>query len=181
MGDLRYAYYPGCSLGSSAKEYDRSLREVFDRLEIELVDIENWNCCGATPAGQDELLAYSLAARNLVWAEERRLDVVAPCSECFKNLHKAAGAAHNDRATRAQVNAILGGRTFRGTVLVKHPLEVVVRDVGLERVGALVKRPLYILIIDGVFEPFTTFRAEDAQIVWGGYGIGGYGTTGYGY
>jgi len=46
---------------------------------------------------------------------------------------------------------------------------------------ALVKRPLYILIIDGVFEPFTTFRAEDAQIVWGGYGIGGYGTTGYGY
>jgi len=43
------------------------------------------------------------------------------------------------------------------------------------------KRPLYIVIIDGVFEPFTTFRAEDVQVVWGGYGIGGYGTTGYGY
>ena len=43
------------------------------------------------------------------------------------------------------------------------------------------KRPLYLLIIDGVFEPLTTFRADDAQVIWGGYGIGGYGTTGYGY
>jgi hypothetical protein len=46
---------------------------------------------------------------------------------------------------------------------------------------ALQKRPLYLVIIDGVFDPLTTFRAEDAQVVWGGYGIGGYGTTGYGY
>ena len=45
----------------------------------------------------------------------------------------------------------------------------------------LQKRPLYLLIIDGVFEPLTTFRADDAQVIWGGYGIGGYGTTGYGY
>ena len=43
------------------------------------------------------------------------------------------------------------------------------------------KRPLYIVIIDGVFDPLTTFRAEDEQITWGGYGVGGYGTTGYGY
>lgn len=45
----------------------------------------------------------------------------------------------------------------------------------------LQKRPLYLLIIDGVFEPLTTFRADDAQVIWGGYGIGGYGKTGYGY
>jgi len=44
----------------------------------------------------------------------------------------------------------------------------------------LVKRPLYVLLIDGVLEPLTTFRAEEAQVVWGGYGVGGYGTTGYG-
>ena len=45
----------------------------------------------------------------------------------------------------------------------------------------LEKRPLYYLLIDGVMEPLTTFRADDAQITWGGYGMGGYGTTGYGY
>ena len=142
MTELRYAYYPGCSLGSSAKEYDRSLRAVFDTLGVELVDIENWNCCGATPAGQDELLAYSLAARNLAWAEERKLDVVAPCSECFKNLHKAAEALRADADLRAEVNEIIGGRGFHGKIGVKHPLEVVVRDVGLERVRGLVARPL---------------------------------------
>ncbi len=45
----------------------------------------------------------------------------------------------------------------------------------------LQKRPLYLVVIDGVFEPLTTFRADDTQVIWGGYGIGGYGTTGYGY
>jgi hypothetical protein len=45
---------------------------------------------------------------------------------------------------------------------------------------ALQKRPLYVLLIDGVLDPLTTFRAEHVQVVWGGYGIGGYGTTGYG-
>ena len=76
MSNLRYAYYPGCSLESSAKEYDASVRLVFKHLGVELVEIERWNCCGATPAGQDELLAYALAARNLAWAEERKLK---PC------------------------------------------------------------------------------------------------------
>jgi len=142
MGDLRYAYYPGCSLGSSAKEYDRSLRAVFKALDIELIEIENWNCCGATPAGRDELLAYSLAARNLAWAEDRGLDVVAPCSECFKNLYKAAKSLKSDAGLRDEVNEIIEGREYRGEITVKHPLEVVVRDVGLDRVKEKVTEPL---------------------------------------
>jgi len=142
MGTLQYAYYPGCSLGSSAKEYDRSLRAVFEALDIELIEIENWNCCGATPSGRDELLAYSLAARNLAWAEARGLDVVAPCSECFKNLHKAAKAMKSDSRMRAEVNEIIGGAGYHGKIRVKHPLEVVVRDVGLDRVKESVVAPL---------------------------------------
>ena len=142
MSNLRYAYYPGCSLESSAKEYDTSVRLVFKHLDIELVEIEGWNCCGATPAGQDELLAYALAARNLAWAEERKLNVVVPCSECFKNLHRAAEAMRDDRQLREQVNQFLPKGKFQGRVVVKHPLEVIVRDVGLERVKALVTHPL---------------------------------------
>ncbi len=45
----------------------------------------------------------------------------------------------------------------------------------------LSKRPLYLVFIEGVLEPLTTFRLEDTQVAWGGYGVGGYGTTGYGY
>jgi len=142
MAKLRYAYYPGCSLTTSAKEYDQSLRAVFERLDVELIEIEDWNCCGATPAGQDELLAHSLAARNLAWAEARGLDVLTPCSECYKNLARAAEALHEDAHLRREVNAILEGRTVRGVVRVKHPLEAIVRDVGLERVKSLTTFPL---------------------------------------
>jgi len=142
MAKLRYAYYPGCSLSTSAREYDLSVRAVFEHLDVELIEIEQWNCCGATPAGQDELLATALAARNLAWAEERGLDVVVPCSECFKNLSKAARALREDRRLRHEVNAILEGYAVQGRLKVKHPLEAIVRDVGLERVKALVTRPL---------------------------------------
>jgi heterodisulfide reductase subunit B len=142
MTTLRYAYYPGCSLESSAKEYDTSTRAVCDLLGVELVDIEDWNCCGATPAGQDELLAHSLSARNLAWAEERGLDVIAPCSECYKNLARAAQALREDPHMRAEINAVLAPLSLRGKVRVKHPLEVIVRDVGLDRVRSLVKFPL---------------------------------------
>jgi len=138
----QYAYYPGCSLGSSAREYDTSLRAVFKLLGVELIEIEGWTCCGATPAGHDPLLAGALAARNLAWAEARGLDVVAPCSECFKNLHKSLLALRADRRLRDEVNALLDGPAFRGSIDVKHPLEVVVRDVGLERVRELVRQPL---------------------------------------
>ncbi len=142
MGALRYAYYPGCSLESSAREYDLSLRAVCEKLDVELLDIEDWNCCGATPAGQDELLAHSLSARNLAWAEERGLDVLVPCSECYKNLARAAKALREDPQMRREINAILDPLKVKGHVRVKHPLEVFVRDVGLERIRSLVTFPL---------------------------------------
>ena len=142
MTTLRYAYYPGCSLESSAKEYDHSVRAVCERLGVELVDIEDWNCCGATPAGQDELLAHSLSARNLAWAEARGLDVIAPCSECYKNLARAAQALREDAGMRREINTVLAPLTLKGKVRVKHPLEVIVRDVGLDKVRSLVTFPL---------------------------------------
>jgi heterodisulfide reductase subunit B len=142
MANLRYAYYPGCSLTTSAKEYDWSTRAVFERLGVELVEIEHWSCCGATPANANELLAHALSARNLAWAEARGLDVVVPCSECFKNLYKAAKIVREDRHARQEINAILGNSKLQGKVKVKHPLEVLVRDVGLEKIKAAVSRPL---------------------------------------
>ena len=85
----QYAYYPGCSLESLAKEYDASAKEVANYLGLELNELQDWNCCGATAYFPvDELLAYSLVARNLAIAEKSGLsDFVAPCSACFKNAY----------------------------------------------------------------------------------------------
>lgn len=131
---MRYAYYPGCSLASSAKEYDLSLRAVFERVGIELVEIEDWNCCGATPGGAtDKVTSTALAARNLAWAEERGLEVVAPCSACYKNLRKATLALRDSAELRDKVNARLNGRRVERGPTVKGPVEVLTIDLGLDR------------------------------------------------
>ena len=138
---MKYAYYPGCSLESSAKEYDLSVRAVFEKLGIELVEIEDWNCCGATPGGAtDEVTATALAARNLAWAEERGLEVMAPCSACYKNLRKATLALRASPELREKVNARLRGRQVQYGPTVKGPVEVLVVDLGLDKLE--VTRPL---------------------------------------
>lgn len=131
---MKYAYYPGCSLESSAKEYDMSLRAVFERLGIELVEIEDWNCCGATPGGAtDKVTATALSARNLAWAEEQGLEVLAPCSACYKNLRKATLALRESAELREKVNARLGDRRVEYGPTVKGPVEVLLVDLGLDK------------------------------------------------
>lgn len=134
---MKYAYFPGCSLESSAKEYDMSLRAVFERLGIELVEIEDWNCCGATPgSATDKVTGIALSARNLAWAEERGLEVVAPCSACYKNLRKATLALRDSPELRKEVNARLDGRRIEYGPTVKGPVEVLVVDLGLDNINA---------------------------------------------
>jgi heterodisulfide reductase subunit B len=134
---MKYAYYPGCSLESSAKEYDMSLRAVFQQVGIELVEIEDWKCCGATPGGAtDKVTGTALIARNLAWAEERGLEIVAPCSACYKNLRKATLALQEDRELRAKVNDRLEGRHIERGPVVKGPVEVLLVDLGLDKVEA---------------------------------------------
>ncbi len=141
---MRYAYYPGCSLESTAQEYDTSMRASFERLGIELIELDDWNCCGASPAAYvDPLLAYALPARDLARAESLGLTMTAPCSACYKNMLKTHHAAREDAALLAEINDVLGdGLEYRAESRVKHPLEVVVFDYGLEALKEQVSRPL---------------------------------------
>ncbi len=86
----RYLYYPGCSLRGTGKAYEESLLAVFKALNIELEELEDWNCCGATAyMAIDEVSSFALAGRNLAIAEKKNLDLLAPCSACFLVLNKA--------------------------------------------------------------------------------------------
>jgi heterodisulfide reductase subunit B len=139
---MNYAYFPGCSQEASAEEYNRSWQAVARQLEaLDLTEIPDWNCCGATPAATvNPLLPHALAARNLAIAEEMGMDVVAPCASCYKNMNKASHALNDDPALLAQVNATLDGHQLGRAPAVRHPLDVVVNDVGLDNIP--VKRPL---------------------------------------
>ena len=153
---MTYAYYPGCSLTGTAKEYDLSWQAVCKKLDITLTEIPDWNCCGASPAHiLDPALGLALSARNLAYAEEQQLDVIAPCVGCYKNLRKAAKEVHQDARKQEQVARALG-QAFRGQVTVKHPVEVLLLDVGLDTLTEKVTRPLKALKVASYYGCYLT-------------------------
>ena len=84
---MKLSYYPGCSLEGVASDYARSIDTVFKNLGIDLIEIEDWSCCGATAAHSlSEMMAVALPARNLAAAEKSGLDIIAPCARCFNSL-----------------------------------------------------------------------------------------------
>jgi len=93
----KIAYYPGCSLKSTAMDFNVSIEKVLDLLEIEYEEVSDWNCCGTTPASNisDELVA-TLAARNLLLADKMGLnEILCPCISCYNKLHKASYYLNN--------------------------------------------------------------------------------------
>jgi heterodisulfide reductase subunit B len=86
---LKVSYYPGCSLHGTAKEYDQSVRAVSRALGIELKEVDDWSCCGATSAHSTNFkLSIALPARNLIAAEKNALDVMVPCAACLTALKR---------------------------------------------------------------------------------------------
>jgi len=133
----RYAYYPGCSLETMAASYHVSSMEVADRLGIELEEIEDWNCCGATAYSKvDELLATVLCARNLALAEKQGLNIVAPCNACYKNLWTANAAMRRDPDLAEHMNYALEADDlhYGGTVDVSHIMHAFVTDEAMESI-----------------------------------------------
>ncbi|MDQ0287540.1 heterodisulfide reductase subunit B [Desulfofundulus luciae] len=138
---MKFAYYPGCSLETSGKEYDLSTRAVSKHLGIELTEVPDWSCCGATAGhSTSHLLALALPARNLALAEETGLDVTAPCAACYQRLALACHELNQNPQLREKVNEITG-RPFHGKIKVISILEVI-SSVGLEQIRAQVVKPL---------------------------------------
>lgn len=142
MSELRYSYYPGCSLHASASEYDLSTREVFKALGIGLDEVPDWICCGATPAHNvDELLSLSLCAKNLELAGQVPGDMAVACAACFSRLKFAQHVLkENDQKLRQVEQAIDAKVPLDQTV--KHLLEILVQDLGTERLSQAVRKPL---------------------------------------
>ena len=140
-----YAYYPGCSLETAASPYDKSVREVFKTLGINLHEIEDWNCCGATMyMSVNNTVAYSISARNLAIAQKMGMDVCAPCSSCFTILQKTNRYIDWDPKEREKINQALAAAnlTYDKPVAVRHPLDILVNEIGLDALKAKVVNSL---------------------------------------
>ncbi len=142
---LEYAYYPGCSLENSAGSYDKSIREVFNRLGVGLHEIEDWNCCGATMyMSVKKIIGYAISARNLAIAQNMGMQICAPCSSCYTILRKTnRHIAWNDKE-RIKINEALkaAGLSYDTIVEVRHPLDILTRDIGLDFIKEKVVKPL---------------------------------------
>lgn len=139
---MKYGYFPGCSLLSTAVEYDRSARAVLRELGVECEEIDDWVCCGATPAhATSHLLSLALPAISCAAAEKQNLDVLTCCSACYSRLKQANHDLKGDPELLAQVNEIIE-EDFHAEGRVVHITEVLAREVGMDAIRARVSRPL---------------------------------------
>jgi heterodisulfide reductase subunit B len=145
----QYLLYPGCSMEHSARAYEKSLNAVSAPLDIQLHELEDWNCCGATEyLGISLTPAYALIARNLAIgakAANGTRELVAPCSACYLNLAKADHYMSEQPALGEKVNEALAAGDLAyepGSLNIRHILDVMVNDVGLETIEKLVVQPL---------------------------------------
>jgi len=141
----QYAYFPGCSLEKIALSYNQSTKEITKKLGVELKELEDWNCCGATAYSHvDEILAYTLCARNIAMAEKENLDLVTPCSACYKNTFFTNQYLKKDPDMADHINVALqeDDLHFSGSISIRNLFDVFTEDVGLEEINESVSQPL---------------------------------------
>jgi heterodisulfide reductase subunit B2 len=140
---MKFSYYPGCTDHSTSMEYGLSVHSVFKALGAELVEIKDWNCCGAAATHSiNQLLSLCLPARNIAIAQSERMGpLVIPCAGCFNMLKRAEHALKTDEGKRKEIEEIVGF-TYDGSYEVKAVMDVIVNRIGLDRVREKVKKPL---------------------------------------
>jgi heterodisulfide reductase subunit B len=146
---MKYLYYPGCSLKGTNRAYEESTLAAFKALDVELEELKDWNCCGATAyMAVDELKAFALAARNLALAEKQDgsdgATMVAPCSGCYLVLSKTQHYLEEYSEVGRTIDTALQAAdlTYTRRVHVRHPLDVLIKEIGVQAIAAKVQRPL---------------------------------------
>jgi len=139
---LKYAYYPGCSAHSTARDMHESSTAVARVLGIELEEVKGWSCCGASAAHQtNRLLGVSLPAANLLLARDMGFDMVVNCAACYNRMKMANHEVASSTQIRDQVGEIIG-QVYGGSVPVRHFVEILIEDFGIERLRKSLKKTL---------------------------------------
>lgn len=141
---MKFALFLGCQIPIRLKQYEISARAVLERLGVELVDIEEFNCCGYPFRNIDFKTFLLASARNLALAEKKKLQVMTLCQCCYGTLKKADFLMREHVSLRKEVNMVLEeeGLPYEGEVEVKHLLSVLDRDVGIETIRKKIEKPM---------------------------------------
>ncbi len=150
MNKMKLPYYPGCTLKTTAENFDSSTIASAEALGIELVELPRWNCCGTVHAlAKDDVMHYLAPIRNLVRVEQMNEEgavddrrVVTQCAMCYNTLKRANAAAKEDAEKMEKIRDVMEKEpNYRGSVEVVHLLEVL-RQGGWDKVASRVEKPL---------------------------------------
>ncbi|MGB9853399.1 MAG: CoB--CoM heterodisulfide reductase iron-sulfur subunit B family protein [Candidatus Bathyarchaeales archaeon] len=140
-----YALFLGCTIPARQPHYELSARKALTKLGIELVDLEGMTCCAPPPLQSIDLeTSLAIAAHNICLAEEADLNIVTLCTGCFESLAIANTLLRENKELKARVNKILSnvGKEFKGNKEVRHYLQVLMNDVGLDKLKQSIIKPL---------------------------------------
>lgn len=167
---MKLGYYPGCSSAGTAKEFDSSLKEVFSALQVDLEELKDWSCCGATSAHvTSHLLSVALPARNLLLAKKQGYeDLLAPCAACYSRLVSSQRELKLDENVRMKVEDLLEEKVGNGLEVIN--LIQIFNKIGLDKIkekkqldiskikvacyyGCLLVRPAEVALADDMESP----------------------------
>ncbi len=139
---MKVSYYPGCSLHATGKEYDQSMKAVSRALDIELKEVDDWCCCGASSAHNTNFdLSIALPARNLISAEKDAMDVMVPCAACFNRFKTAEHYLKTDKDLKTKIEGIVGAK-YQGGIAIRNPIDIIYTDIGIDALAKKVVKPL---------------------------------------
>ncbi len=140
---MKFAIFLGCNIPVRLKQYETASRAVLGELDVELVDIAEFNCCGYPLRNIDSKAFVLSSARNLALAERQNLTMMVLCKCGYGTLRMADHLMKENASLREEVNEILAkeGLKYEGNIEVKHLLSVLFNDVGIEAIKEKITRP----------------------------------------
>jgi len=147
MAENKYLMFLGCAIPYRVAAFEISARKVLGKLGVKLCEMPEFNCCGLPLDPVSHEMMLILAARNLALAEREGLNIITLCPGCAGTLKKVNKMLKEDEGLRSKINKHLkeDGLEFKGTVDAKHLLQVLIEDVGLEKIKQTVTKPLTML------------------------------------
>jgi heterodisulfide reductase subunit B len=140
----KFAFYPGCIMQTEQYAYEISLREILQVLDIKLIDIKGFSCCGEPLKSLNQLLSVSLAARNIALAEKDGFDIFVPCPMCHLAMSECKHVLDTDENMKKRVNNFLKDEdlTYTGKAEIINILDMFHDEIGIDVIKKKVKKPL---------------------------------------
>jgi heterodisulfide reductase subunit B len=142
MEKYTYAYYPGCTQETTAKEYNESVKSVCSALGVELTKMPGWICCGASSGHTtDYWLSNTLAGKNLAIAEKLGMNTAVACPACYQRLNSTLKDFRAEAKLRDRLPSLIG-QPFVAKFGVRHILDIFCNEVGYDTLHSKIVKPL---------------------------------------